>query len=265
MRFFEDTVAVAPERSMRVLAAGLPRCATSSVQAALESPHIGLTPCLHFASIAPNTARGDLVLAALRETDTARRHKLLHKLCHGFQAAADFPASIFMDDLMDMYPDAQVVLNKRPGDDARSWVVSMQLLTFAASPFYRAACMLWKTDRNVAAMWDGVMDMCRRKLDLSADELLTTKHYDAHMAWVRAEAAKRGRKVVEFEPKDGWEPLCKLVGKEAPKGVAFPHVNDASEVKMVVKILYTRGVVSWGVLGAALYAAGRWLIKGSLF
>lgn len=265
MRFFENKIASEQAvHPMRVLAAGLPRCATSSIQNALESSYICLAPCMHFASIAPSTTRGDLVLAALHEKDTARRHKLLHHLLHGFQAAADFPTSIFMDDLMDMYPDAAIVLNKRPGG-GQQWAPSMRLLTFAASPVYRGLCVLWKTDRNVAAMWDGVMALCQTKLNLTAEELLTVKHYEAHNAWVRAEATKRGRAFLEFEPGDGWEPLCKLVGKPAPTDVPFPFINDASEVRLVVKILYARGAISWLVLGALVFGLGKVLMNRQLW
>lgn len=266
MRFFENNVAPdqTVQTSLKALGAGLPRCATSSLQTALESQHIGLSPCMHFANIAPNSERGDIVLAAIREKVTARRHKLLYKLFNGFQATSDFPASIFMDDLMDMYPDAKIVLNKRPGGGPQ-WVESIKLLTFGGSPVYRSLCFLWKTDRNVAAMWDGILELCQAKLDLAPHELLTEKHYDAHNAWIHAEAAKRGREVLEFEPRDGWEPLCKFLEKDAPTDEPFPHRNDASEVRMVVRILYVRGAISWLALGAAIYGTTRWLFTKELF
>ncbi|KAJ5610504.1 hypothetical protein N7510_007223 [Penicillium lagena] len=267
MRFFENNVVAdqTSRSSMQVIGAGLPRCGTSSLQAALESQHIGLTPCMHFVHIAPNAERGDIVLAALREKDTTRRHKLLYKLFNGFQGATDFPSSMFTDDLMDMYPDAKIVLNKRPGG-GRPWVQSIQLLTFAASPVYHVLGFLWKTDRNVAAMWREVMKLCQSKLNLTADELLTVKHYDAHNAWVHAEARKRGREVFEFEPQEGWEPLCAFLGKQAPRDdEPFPRRNDASEVRMVVRILYARGAISWLALVGVVYGTVRWLVNGQLF
>ncbi|OAA71665.1 hypothetical protein LEL_08900 [Akanthomyces lecanii RCEF 1005] len=266
MRFFSNTVTVDPadRTSLRVLAAGLPRCATSSMQTAFDSKHLGLAPCMHFAHIAPNPQRGDIVLAALREENTERRHKLLYTLFNGFLAASDMPPCVFADDLMDMYPDAKIVLNKRPGG-GHKWVPSMQLLTFAASPVYRALCFLWKTDRNVAAMWDEIEVVNKKKLGLKSDELWTAKHYDAHNAWVHAEAAKRGRDVLEFEPQDGWEPLCTLLGQPTPKDEPFPHRNDASEVRMIVRILYLRGAISWLALAAAVYGVTKWLVNGRIF
>ncbi|KAJ6788378.1 hypothetical protein PWT90_04638 [Aphanocladium album] len=262
MRFLRSTVSTdAVENTpLQVLAAGLPRCATSSMQTALESPYIGLAPCMHFAHVAPSTRRGDIVLAALREKNTERRHKLLRSLLNGFPAAADMPVCVFADDIMDMYPEAQIVLNRRPGG-GHKWVPSIQLLKFAESPVYRALCYLWKTDRNVSAIWDEAGVYISQKLGLRMDELWTAKHYDAHNAWVHAEAAKRGRDVLDFEPRDGWQALCTFLGKTGPKDEAFPHLNDAAEIRMIIRILYARGAVSWLVLGAAIYGVTRWLLS----
>ncbi|KAJ5126435.1 hypothetical protein N7448_005736 [Penicillium atrosanguineum] len=266
MRFLSDSVVVDRTEPMpvQVLSAGLPRCATSSLQTALESQHIRLNPCMHFAYIAPHANRGDILLAASRENDTARRHKLLHKLFGGFQATTDFPGSMLMDDLMDMYPDAKIILNKRPGGGHQR-EQSIKVLLFARSPVYSALCFLWKTDRNLCAMWHSITELCQRKLGLTTYEVWTAKHYDAHNAWIRAEAAKRVRKVLEFEPRDGWESLCTFIGKERPEDEPFPHRNDAAEVRMITRILYARGAISWLVLGGMVFGAVSWLVKGQFF
>jgi hypothetical protein len=33
-----------------------------------------------------------------------------------------------------------------------------------------------------------------------------------------------------FEPKEGWEPLCKFLGKPVPDQ-PFPHINDSEQFK----------------------------------
>jgi hypothetical protein len=219
---------------------------------------------MHFAHVAPHADRSSIVLAALQEKDTARRHKLLHRLFDGFQATTDFPGAMFMDDLMDMYPDAKIVLNKRPGG-GQKWEQSIKVLTWAGSPVYLAVCYLWKTDRNLYKVWYAFLEHTQCNLGLAADELLTAKHYDVHNAWIRAEAAKRGREVLEFEPRDGWKTLCEFLGKDVPKDEPFPHRNDAAEVRMVVRILYARGVISWLALAGVVYGTARWALKGKLF
>lgn len=88
--------------SLEVICAGLPRCATSSLQAALEGPVIGISPCMHMAHVAPHADRLKLVLAAMTEVaDTKKRQESLGQLFAGYRATADFPGILFVDDLMD--------------------------------------------------------------------------------------------------------------------------------------------------------------------
>ncbi|KAJ2965779.1 hypothetical protein NQ176_g10452 [Zarea fungicola] len=55
------------------------------------------------------------------------------------------------------------------------------------------------------------------------------KHYET----IRATVPKE--QLLEYRLTDGWEPLAKFLGKEAPgPEVPFPHVNDAKEFKKVV-------------------------------
>ena len=105
MRFFSDDKSIAEQSksqcSLEVIGAGLPRCATSSLQAALESSHLGFSPSMHMARVIPHVDRAQLVIDALREKDRNRRQKLLYQIFDGFAATCDFPGVMFIDDLMD--------------------------------------------------------------------------------------------------------------------------------------------------------------------
>lgn len=259
MRFLSDDRVVntgAGARTLQVIGAGLPRCATSSLQAALESNVFCLSPCMHMAHISPHADREQLTIDAMRERDTARRHKILHTLFDGYAATTDFPGIMFLDDLMDMYPDAAIVLNQRA--NGRVWAQSIEnSLAFFGSLPYLAACFLWKTDRlhwrihqEASAVW------YRR---FGEREMFTEKMYNKYNDWVRVEAKKRGREVLEWRAGDGWAPLCKFLGKPPPTdGRSFPHLNDAATVTMVKRVLIARGLVSWAALGASIWAAWKY-------
>jgi hypothetical protein len=138
VRYINNTRSADPSKSSRqleVIGAGLPRCATSSLQAALESPQLGFAPCMHMAHIAPFVDQLKLVLAALREEDRGRRQKILHKIFEGYAATTDFSGVTFLDDLMDMYPNAQIILNGRKS--GQEWANSIQnsLAFFASKPY----------------------------------------------------------------------------------------------------------------------------------
>lgn len=89
-------------QTIKVICAGLPRCATSSLQAALEGPVINLSPCMHMAHVAPHPDRLKLCLEAMAEqADATKRQDILRQLFTGYAATADFPGIMFPDDLMD--------------------------------------------------------------------------------------------------------------------------------------------------------------------
>lgn len=236
-------------RKVQVIGAGLSRCATSSLQAALESPELGYFPCMHMAHVAPHAAREQIVIDALREPDKEKRQALLHKIFDGYGATTDFPGFWFIDDLMDMYPDAAVILNQRKGGGAM-WRKSFEdSLAFFGSLTYYMLCFPIKTDRlhwgiHQAADWRkrwGVTDM---------DEF-----YDVYQAYVLKEAKKRGREVLIWKADDGWEPICKFLGKDVPKGKPFPRLNDAATMTTLKRILIARGILSWVVVAGSAYAA----------
>lgn len=251
VRFVHDNLTSPPDTTVypRVIALGLPRCATSSLQSALET--LGHTPCLHMAHVQPSAERQQLVTAAaLERRDPARRRKILARLHGGFAAAADFPSVAFADDLMDLYPDAAVVLNGRRGG-AASWHASFaEGLRFFDSWGFWAATWLVRSDRAMMRMMRATDALYRERWGLTfRDEEI----YDRHYEWVRAEARRRGRPVLEFVAEDGWAPLCAFLGAEVPD-VPYPRMNDQKTMKMVKRFIIARGLLHWVGLIVLLWA-----------
>ncbi|ROW05348.1 hypothetical protein VSDG_00525 [Cytospora chrysosperma] len=242
VRFVHDTIdhkSLTSATHLKVLALGLPRCATSSLQAALET--LGYQPCMHMAHVQPSAQRQRLVTAALQEKDTAKRRKILSQLFTGFAATADFPAVVFADDLMDMYPEAPIILNTRSGG-AVSWHTSFsEGLRFFDSWFFWGATFLVKSDRAMMRMMKATDKVFLERWGLTFRD---REIYEQHNNWVRAEARKRGRKVLEFQAEDGWEPICDLLGKQVP-ATPYPRVNDQKTMKMVKRFIIGRGLLHW--------------------
>jgi len=60
-------------------------------------------------------------------------------------------------------------------------------------------------------------------------------NFRKHNKNVRALAKAKGREILEYQVKEGWEPLCKFLGKEVPEeGVKFPHADDWADYKKKV-------------------------------
>jgi hypothetical protein len=57
-------------------------------------------------------------------------------------------------------------------------------------------------------------------------------------------------RLLVFELKDGWEPLCKFLGKPIPQE-PFPFANDATTSRELVGRVFRQTMMVWvGLLGA---------------
>jgi hypothetical protein len=250
---------------MQVLALGLPRCGTSSLQAALESDVFGLTPCLHQGRVGGNPAKQDAVIAALNEPSAQLRHKILHTLFDGYAATTDAPGAFFPDDLMDMYPDAAVVLNQR--QSAQAWEKSYtEALGFFLTWHFQLATALSPMTRLLRTMRD-VKARSERQFGIRLPVHWNAEYYEKYNAFVLDEARKRGRRVLVWQAADGWAPLCEFLGRSEPEdGRPFPHKNDAAQVRMMRRHLYARGLRQWAVLGGSIMALwAAWTYRPLLF
>lgn len=52
--------------------------------------------------------------------------------------------------------------------------------------------------------------------------------YEDHYKHVRAVVAPD--RLLEFQPQDGWEPLCQFLGKTIPENKPYPYINEASKL-----------------------------------
>jgi hypothetical protein len=63
-------------------------------------------------------------------------------------------------------------------------------------------------------------------------------------------------RLVFYNVKDGWEPLCKALGKEVPKDKPFPRINDGAAIDQTARYHIWRGLTRWaailGVVGVAV-------------
>ncbi|KAJ3533959.1 hypothetical protein NM208_g7754 [Fusarium decemcellulare] len=245
------------EVPLLVIGAGLPRAATSSLQAAFEQ--LGFTPCLHMAEILPHADRLRFLLKAVREKDTKIRQKMVRQLIHGHQSICDLPVLYFTLDLMEMYPDVKIVLNGRP--DPYVWAESASdSFWFFFSPWFKWTGLLWPADR----VWYTVNMESKKwcKENLGTDDIFSGHLYNRYYDYVREEAQKRGKDILEFKAEDGWEPLCQYLGRDVPD-TPFPRLNEKKVFKIAKIIIITRGLLCWLALALACWAF--WKLVGPLF
>lgn len=193
------------------------------------------------------------VCEAMHERDRDTRHRMLHTIFDGYNASSDFPGFAFVDDLLDMYPSCKVVLNKR--HSAQAWETSVRAsLRFFSTGWYYLLTY-WSPQSNLHyRLYSDYKRLAKRRFGV--DDIFTTACYERHNQWVHAVAAARGKEVLEWEPEDGWEALCRFLGRETPEQ-PFPRLNESAEIATLKAVLGRRGLWAWArMLGAvAVFAA----------
>jgi Sulfotransferase domain len=214
---------------MKVIGAGFGRTGTASLKAALEV--LGFGPCYHMFEVFMNpehipfweqASRGEKVdFAALFE---------------GWPSVVDWPACSFYRELMELYPDAKVVLSVR---DPERWYQSCLATIYPAST---QAPPVSDPDKSDSAepefvgpefinrlIWQGTFHGRFEERDYAVEL------FNRHTAEVRQHVPPD--RLLVFDVKEGWEPLCNFLGVPVPPDQPFPHLNDrASYVEGILSI-----------------------------
>jgi hypothetical protein len=62
--------------------------------------------------------------------------------------------------------------------------------------------------------------------------------------------------LLEFNSQDGWEPLCKYLGKEVPEE-PYPHINDADSTIAIHRFIWRIALLT-----AAKAVVMKWILPG---
>lgn len=195
---------------LRVIGAGLGRTGTLSLKLALEQ--LGVGPCYHMMEVrsAPERLEHWNRIADGEPVEW-------DEVFAGFQSTVDWPACNYWRELLARYPDAKVILSLREPD---SWFRSTQATIFSDEVQAGAPPSIRKILRDVVG--DDLRD---REACIAAFERHNTSVRDG----VPAE------KLLVFDAKHGWEPLCAFLGVPVPDA-AFPSVNTTDEFRRMIGI-----------------------------
>ncbi|KAL8903472.1 MAG: hypothetical protein Q9207_003907 [Kuettlingeria erythrocarpa] len=211
---------VKEDRPMKVFIMGMPRSGTMSLVTALKK--LGYTPYDFVDRI---------ILGHLPLWTDALRAKYLNqgqpwgraefdRVFKGFDCVLDVPCTFFPAELSAAYPNALVILNTR---SAGKWHASMTSTLFHVFR-WPTWPLLARLDPSFAGTW---YTHCMLTWDIFCNndyslETCKTAYLD-HYAKVRKVIPKD--RLLEYEVKEGWGPLCTFLGIEAPEE-EFPNVND---------------------------------------
>ena len=192
---------------LRVVGAGVGRTGTSSLKRALE--YLLGKPCYHMRELLDNP------------DDVTFWHEAAfggkpdwHAVLADYGAGVDWPVSAFWLELSAAFPDALILLSKRP---AAEWWESARKTIYAPR------------QREPGLLTDMSNELSRTRFPIHPiidDKQASMALFDKWNNDVIAQAPA-GRLLV-WEAGDGWQPICAALGLPLPD-MPFPHQNTKEE------------------------------------
>lgn len=196
--------------AVKVVGAGAGRTGTLSLKAGLEQL-LG-APCYHMVEVFGHPGHLDGWRAAAQGEAVD-----WDVLLEGYGATSDFPACLFWAEILDANPGAVVVLSTRR--DSSSWWESASRTIFSLTeedlpPELSDWFQMWRAVSAARFTPDWT----------DRDDAIAA--YERHNAEVRASAPPE--RLVDWQPGDGWPPLCRALGLDLP-AEPFPHLNKRED------------------------------------
>lgn len=195
--------------ALEVIGAGYGRTGTLTLKTALEM--LGFGPCHHMLEVMGNPAQVEFWNAA-----AASEPVDWEEVYAGYRSTVDWPGCHFYAELAERYPDAKVVLTSR---DPASWYESMSQTILVGM---REMGLNTEVPRD-NPMYFGAKLIAEAAFHFDYSKESGMAALERHNAAVRA--AIPADRLLEFEVRQGWEPLCAFLGVPVPDQ-PFPATNE---------------------------------------
>lgn len=222
---------------MKVIVAGYSKTGTKSLNAALTE--LGYSVDDLHEHLGYQTENWWRIFAA---TDPkAQTIEIFREMYENVDACMDTPVYLFWEYILEAFPDAKVVLMERDSEEV--WWKSLEkhfvrerktnmgawLLYYFPRWFVKLMNYdLWKSQiRHYDMNWAGTVGPLVPFGPNQVNKLIATKRYREHNAYVKLKCPQE--KLLVYNPKQGWGPLCKFLGKEVPK-TDFPNANKGGQI-----------------------------------
>ena len=196
--------------ALKVVGAGFGRTGTRSLKEALEM--LGLAPCHHMMEVFTHPEQVPF-------WDRAAQGQITNweELFVNYQSACDWPSCSFYKELADFYPDSKVILSLR---DPKSWYKSVSNTIMPA--------MQRPKDGSPGRLPGifGPLLIGEKTFNNDFSEANMIAVYERHNAEVMRTIPKH--RLLVFEAKDGWAPLCEFLGLKVP-AAPYPNMNTTEE------------------------------------
>lgn len=196
---------------LEIIGPGFGRTGTNSLKIALE--HLGFGPCHHMFEIRDHPE-------LLPAWEAAARGEPVDwdEVFRGYRSQVDWPGARYWRELVRHFPAAKVILTVRDPDE---WFDSVQA---TIAPFVAAR------ETHPSPHMNAIAEMAHRTVvaqvfrDRLSERDVATRIFGEHIAEVQAEIP--ARRLLTFDLREGWQPLCDFLGVEVPD-IPFPKTNSS--------------------------------------
>jgi hypothetical protein len=209
--------------ALKVIGAGFGRTGTLSLKTALEE--LGFGRCYHMVEILKKPSHMKN-WAEIMQSGQANWEALFR----GYQAAVDWPVAAYYGDLIDVYPEAKVILTVR---DPSSWHRSVMTTFYQARRAFvlRITRMIPTLHQFLNAMERALwQDIFQNRLE---DKAHAIEIFNNHIEEVKQVVPPE--RLLIFEAKQGWEPLCSFLDVPVPADKPYPHKHKGTLVRQFLK------------------------------
>ncbi|KAL2070830.1 hypothetical protein VTL71DRAFT_13856 [Oculimacula yallundae] len=249
-------------KTIEVIGAGMARTGTMSMQLALERIMEG--PVNHGGkNFMTGTEENNRIWTSVLHAKLAGEKELLMKLLRerltGYIGFCDWPAGFCIPELLEMYPEAKFVLVLR--DQDKWWKSFEEVVKTPLSLLPRVLSQISPGIRWIGQFTEGLQDCSS----------MNQEAYGYPREWGPHSLEAHNTLVLDLVPKErllvmklgeGWEPICKFLGKPVPDE-PFPHANEAAALEEMVQGLLRKLAFMW--LGAFAALGGTVAIGYTLW
>ena len=226
--------------TIHVIGCGVGRTGTTSLKSAIEILYGNA--CYHMAEVIKSSSYDFWTRASNNENISPEEYKQVLK---GYCGVTDNPASMMWKELLEVYPDAKVVLAVR---DPEEWYKSFKSTLIYITP----NSSLWgvrvavnilnrpvgRLVRATFGKWSGDYRLVDYK-DYETNKERMINYYLKYNEHVKQRCP--ADKLLIYNIKEGWAPLCAHLNLPIPD-VPFPHENDTQEVRRGIQ---TVNIIGW--------------------
>lgn len=210
--------------ALKIIGSGMGRTGTHSLKLALEQ--LGFGKCYHMAELFAHPE-------GIAEFEKAEKgdNPDWDKLFEGYQSAVDYPVTRYYKQLMKKYPDAKIIHTTR---DPEAWYESAsQTIIWASKPSLgrMLKLMIKLPFKPELRKQMPILKFNGKLIDREfgtdyKNKIEVIKRFTAHNEDVLKTVPRE--KLLVFDPKQGWGPLCNFLGVPVPS-TAFPKSNSKDE------------------------------------